>query len=104
MMRQAVPLILCGLLALPALHGLVRHRYLASSTVLVSLGFYAFVIYLLNTPFIGFTKAVMLKVMPWDGLNFLIFVPVLMAAGVLGPILTKQILLSRVPVLDRMTQ
>jgi hypothetical protein len=39
----------------------------------------------------------------WDGANFLIFAPVLFAAGLFGPIAVKVLLLSRHRLLDRMT-
>jgi peptidoglycan/LPS O-acetylase OafA/YrhL len=103
MWNPDVALFVCGTLSMPALHGLVRHRYLASSSMLLTLGAYSFVIYLLNTPFIGLVKGVMLKILPWDGVNFLLYAPVLTLAGTLLPILLKRHLLSRVPALDRMT-
>jgi len=102
--RQTATMLICGVASIPAVHALVRRRPLARSALLLSLAYYTFVIYLLNTPWIGFVKALALKVMPWDGRNFLLFAPLLMLAGVFGPILTKQLILRRVPVLDRMTQ
>jgi fucose 4-O-acetylase-like acetyltransferase len=98
-----IALFVCGALSMPALHGLVRHRYFSSSSVLLTLGVYSFVIYLLNTPFIGLVKGAMLKVLPWDGTNFLLYVPVLTLAGTLLPILLKRYALKRVPALDRIT-
>jgi fucose 4-O-acetylase-like acetyltransferase len=98
-----VALFVCGTLSMPALHGLVRHRYFSSSSLLLTLGIYSMVIYLLNTPFIGLVKGAMLKVLPWDGPNFLLYAPVLTIAGTLLPILVKRYVLSRVPALDRMT-
>jgi fucose 4-O-acetylase-like acetyltransferase len=98
-----VALFVCGTLSMPALHGLVRHRWFATSSLLLTLGVYTMVIYLLNTPFIGLVKGAMLKVLPWDGVNFLLYAPVLTAAGIVLPILLKRYLLVRVPALDRMT-
>jgi peptidoglycan/LPS O-acetylase OafA/YrhL len=92
-----------GLLAMPVLHGLVRNGPLARSSVLLIVGAYSFAIYLLNTIAIGVTKGVLLRFTTWDGANFLWFAAVLMAAGVLGPILAKRLVFHRVPVLDRMT-
>jgi fucose 4-O-acetylase-like acetyltransferase len=97
-------LFFCGILSMPALHGLVRHRYFATSSLLLTLGAYSFVIYLLNTPVIGLVKGAMLKVLPWDGVNFLLYAPVLTVAGALLPILLKRYLLDRVPALRRMTE
>jgi peptidoglycan/LPS O-acetylase OafA/YrhL len=99
-----ISLLVCGIVSMPALHGLVRRSPWSSSRVLLSLGAFSFVIYLLNTPSIGLAKGLMWKVAPWDGLNFLIYAPVLLAAGLLLPIAIKVWLLRRAPVLDRMTQ
>jgi fucose 4-O-acetylase-like acetyltransferase len=98
-----VALFVCGTLSMPALHGLVRQRHFATSSLLLTLGAYSFVIYLLNTPFIGLVKGAMLRVLPWDGVNFLLYAPVLTVAGTLLPILLKRYLLDRVPALRRMT-
>ncbi|MBN9507954.1 MAG: acyltransferase [Alphaproteobacteria bacterium] len=96
-------LLLAGSLALPGVHGLVRHGAFARSTTLAILGRYVFVIYLFNTILIGLTKALLLKAVPWNGTNFLSFAATLMVAGTLGPILLKRTLLARIPMLDRAT-
>jgi len=96
-------LFLCGVISMPALHGLVRLPALSKAQGLLLVGCYSFVIYLLNTPCIGLAKAVLWKLMPWDGLSFLLYAPILMAAGTFGPILIKRHLLRRIPALDRMT-
>jgi hypothetical protein len=96
-------LLIAGLLSLPAIHGFVRHAPFARSETLMQLGRYVFVIYLLNTPFIGITKALLLKLVSWDGSHFLPFAATLLLAGTLGPMLTKRWLLWRIPALDRMT-
>ena len=96
-------LLTAGLFSLPAIHGLVRHGALARSTVLETLGRYVFVIYLLNTPFIGITKAALLEITPWNGERFLPFAAALMLAGTLGPLATKRWLLRRMPTLDHLT-
>ena len=92
-----------GLLSLPAVHGLVRHGVLARSALLATLGRYVFVIYLLNTIFIGVAKALLLKVTPWDDDRFLPFALALLLAGTLAPILVKRLVLRHLPVLDRAT-
>lgn len=94
---------LSSLLALPALHGLVRTHAISTSKGLLWLGHFAFVIYLVNTLFIGLTKAILLKFMAWDGSNFLLFFSVLTAAGLFGPIALKRFVLQRVGFLDRLT-
>jgi peptidoglycan/LPS O-acetylase OafA/YrhL len=96
-------LLVCGVLSMPALHGLIRTPPLCESRGLLTIGTFSFVIYLLNTPCIGLLKGLMLKVMSWDGPNFLLYAPLLMAAGTFGPMLIKRYVLQRVPRLDRMT-
>jgi peptidoglycan/LPS O-acetylase OafA/YrhL len=93
-------LLVAGLLSMPALHGVARTL---RAPVLDTLGRYSFVIYLLNTPFIGVAKAVLLKLTPWDGAHFAPFAAALMLAGTAGPILTKRLLLRRWGPMDRMT-
>src|SRR5690606_17267113 len=83
-------LLLAGVASMPALHGFVRAISRDPGGVLMLLGTYSFVIYLLNTVFIGLTKAVMLRFLDWDGANFLLYVPVLLAAGLLLPLLVKR--------------
>jgi fucose 4-O-acetylase-like acetyltransferase len=100
---QSVRLLAAGLMSMPALHGLVRRAPVARSGHLLALGMFSFVIYLLNTPFIGIAKGLMLKVLPWDGYNFLIFVPLLMAAGLYGPMLMKKFVFRYFATLDKLT-
>jgi fucose 4-O-acetylase-like acetyltransferase len=97
-------LLVCGIVSMPALHGLVRKAPFSSSQLLLTLGAFSFVIYILNTPSIGLAKALMWKVAPWDGANFLLYAPVLLAAGILVPIAIKVWVFRRLPVFDRMTQ
>ena len=54
-------LVLCGLLSLPALHGLIRRPPLSRLSWPVTLGRYAMVIYLFNTLAIGAAKAVLIR-------------------------------------------
>jgi hypothetical protein len=46
----------------------------------------------------------LLKVAPWDGVNFLGFFPILLMSGLAGPVLLKYVLLDRFPVLARLTR
>lgn len=93
----------CGLTAIPALHGLCRLAAVQSSRMLDALGRYSFPIYLLNTIALGVAKGVLLLVMPWDGTNFLIFLPAMLAAGIIGPILVKALIFRQIPYLDKIT-
>ncbi len=99
-----ISLLVCGIVSMPALHGLVRKAPWSNSRLLLTLGAFSFVIYILNTPAIGLAKALMWKVAPWDGVNFLIYAPVLLAAGLLVPIAIKRWVFRRLPAVDRMTQ
>ena len=96
-----IPKFALGLLSIPACHAMIRMRIADSFDVLKALGAYTFPIYLMNTVFIGVTKGVMLKLSTWDGANFLWFAPTLLAAGILGPILAKELVIRRVRFLDR---
>jgi Acyltransferase family len=93
-----------SLVALPALHAIVRRLPLAAARLLDRLAPYAFAIYLLNTVFIGLAKALLMKQLPWDAAWFPIFAVVLPMAGVAGPIAVKAALFRPVPTLDRLTR
>jgi len=95
--------LIAGILSMPALHAWVRRPLLLESAALLRLGIFSFVIYLLNTPCIGLVKGVLLKWMPWDGVNFLVYAPLLMLAGTYGPIAIKHCLLRPLPLIDRIT-
>jgi Acyltransferase family len=97
-------LVLCGLLSLPALHGLIRRPPLSRLSWPVTLGRYAMVIYLFNTLAIGAAKAVLIRAgVPYTAANFPLHLAVAMAAGVVLPLLLKRLVLRRVPALDRLT-
>lgn len=97
--------IVVALLAIPALHGLCRWPRLPKciGDSLKWLGKMTFPIYLMNTICIGAAKAMMLKVVPWDGAYFMLYVPLLALAGLLLPILIKLFFIRRVAWLDRIT-
>ena len=93
----------CGVIALPALHSLARRLPFSRSGMLMLLGGYSFAIYLFNTLFIGLAKGILLKFVPWDGPGFLAHVVVLLAAGLILPVVLKRTVLRRFPALDRLT-
>jgi peptidoglycan/LPS O-acetylase OafA/YrhL len=93
-----------SIVALPALHSIVRQLPDAAIDLLDRLAPYAFAIYLLNTVFIGLAKALLMKQLPWQASWFPLFAVVLMAAGVGGPVLTRLVLFRPVPALDRLTR
>jgi fucose 4-O-acetylase-like acetyltransferase len=94
----------CALSSLAFIHGLTRTNWFDRSDALMWLGKFSFVIYLLNTLTIGLTKGVLLKVAPWDGINFLAFFPILLLSGLIAPVLLKKILLDHVGLLSRLTR
>lgn len=98
-------LLVCGLPSLVALHGLVRR--LESGAIgqgLLFLGRYSMAIYLFNTIFIGLAKAGLLKLgVIWTAGAATLAVPLLLAAGVAGPILFKLLVLRRLKLLDRLS-
>ncbi len=96
-------LLAAGLASLPAVHGLMRTGWSDRAAVLEQLGRYSFVIYLLNTPFIGASKAMLLKLTTWDGSHFIGFAVAMMLAGTLGPIAAKRLVFRRLPWFDRLT-
>lgn len=98
-----VPKVVTGFLSIYALIGILRRMPYEHSKFLVLLGKKCFSIYLMNTICIGFVKAMGLKIMPWDGTNFLIFAPVLFMAGLFLPILIKDFIFSRIAILDKIT-
>jgi fucose 4-O-acetylase-like acetyltransferase len=95
---------ICALSSLAFIHGLMRTTWLDRSDALLWFGKFSFVIYLFNTLTIGLAKGVLLKIAPWDGVNFLGFFPILLMSGLIGPVLLKKILLDRFPVLGRLTR
>lgn len=88
--------------AILGIHGIIKSKT-DESSILLKISKYTFPIYLFNVPLIGLTKAVMLKFMSWDGINFLIFLPVLFIAGLYGSVLLRKIFLEKIPVLNKLT-
>ena len=95
-----VPKFILGLLSIPACHAMVRMNSADFWGVFKTLGKYTFPIYLMNTAFIGLSKGVMLRFASWDGANFFWFAPILLLAGVVGPILVKRWIIARSRVLN----
>lgn len=65
--------------------------------LLAALGRASLAIYLMNTIAIGVTKALMLKLLPWDGVNFLLYFPLLAIAGIAAPLLARNLVSSYFP-------
>lgn len=97
-------MLVCGLLALPALHGLARVPPVARLGWPLWFGRYSMVIYLFNTIAIGVAKAVLVALgVGWTAAGFWLHAPVLLAAGLLLPVAFKHLVLARLPALDRLS-
>jgi len=92
-----------GLLAIPALHALVRLPVSASFGILQTLGLYSFPIYLMNTISMGVVKAFVLKLAPLESDNFTWIAVLLLLAGLIIPIFMKRVVFARMPVMDKIT-
>jgi fucose 4-O-acetylase-like acetyltransferase len=92
-----------SLVALPALHALMRGLPTRAETMLDALAPYGFAIYLLNTICIGLAKGVLMLGLPWTAGDFPLYAAVLTIAGIVGPVLTKRLLIRPLPLLNRLT-
>ena len=61
------------------------------------LGRASLAIYLMNTIAIGLTKGLMLKLLPWHGINFLLYFPLLTLAGVALPMVAAKLTARHFP-------
>lgn len=93
-------LLICGIAAIPALHGLVQSPLFARERVLLTLGGSAFTIYLLNTIVIGLVKAGYLKLAPFHGGAATFALALFFVAGTIVPMLVGR-LAERVPAVRR---
>lgn len=90
-----VRLLPCGLLSIPALHGLMQTRAMARDSVLLALGRQAFPIYLLNTIVIGLAKAGYMKFAPFAGGYAPFAMALFFVLGVLVPMAVQALLARR---------
>ncbi len=100
LLDKKMGILIVGSLSIPAMHGLclIILEYSQNLTKLfVYLGSLAFSIYLFNNITIGLTKGVLFKFMSWDYGAFFIVAPLLILAGIIGPILIEKIFLNRIP-------
>lgn len=81
------PLLVTGMISIPALHALIRKNPLARSNLLLTLGTFVFTIYLMNTIFLGSIRGLILHFVSLDYWHFLIIFPILIIAGLAGPVL-----------------
>ncbi len=92
-----LPKWLVGVASVPAVLAWMQSLPAAPQRWLAVLGRASLAIYLMNTIAIGLTKGVMLKLLPWDGVNFLLYFPLLTAAGIAAPILVLQLVTRYCP-------
>lgn len=64
---------------------------------------YTYTIYLMNTIFIGLTKALMLSFLTWGGIHFIIMFPFLLLSGLMMPILFHKFIL-KYTILNKITK
>lgn len=95
--------LLAGLLSLPALHWVARWLAERGNRFFEVLGEYTYSIYLFNTLSIGVVKGVIFHFTHWHGWHFYVIMPVLLAAGLIIPIVLRKLVLSRLPYVDKMT-
>lgn len=95
--------LIIGCLSIPALHALVRTSPINNSKSLLAWGLVSYAIYLMNTIAIGLAKGVLLSFMNWDGAGFLFVAPVLLIAGLYGPIVAKRYIFQYIKPLDKIT-
>lgn len=100
---EPLPKILVGTLSVPAIHYAVRYGPLSSSLLLATLGRYVFPIYLFSMMFVGVVKGLIFSFCNLGYDEFWLVAPVLLAVGVIGPVLLKKYVLTRYPRLDRWT-
>jgi fucose 4-O-acetylase-like acetyltransferase len=94
-----VPKLLFGVVAIPALHALVRFPVSQRIRLLAWVGQYAFPIYLLNSLVIGGLFSVLQASWSLEGRHFLVAAPVLFASGLLMPVVLYELFIRRVPIL-----
>lgn len=86
-----------SIFSIPAVYCVVNFLMVGKKieNYLLILAEYTFSIYLFNTIFIGLAKGIMFKFISWDGLNLLIFIPILLFAGIVFSIWLQKYILSK---------
>jgi hypothetical protein len=95
-----------GMLSLPALVGLAVwiDRWPALRDLMQFFGRNTLTIYLMNSLAMGLVRAIVLRVWSWDGWHFFVVAPVLLAVGLLLPVLVQRVVFSRWKWADRITR
>jgi fucose 4-O-acetylase-like acetyltransferase len=87
MLGNSYAMLVCGLAAIAALHGLFLQDFWAKDRFFLMLGNYSLTIYLLNTIAIGVFKLFYLSRFSYTGDNFYLFFPAIVLFGLFTPIL-----------------
>lgn len=80
-------LVICGLLSIPALHGLMSRACLAQDRFWLFWGRHSLAIYILNTMTIGAAKLVLAQLVPLAPGSFVLWLVVLFVSGAVLPVL-----------------
>ena len=83
-------LLICGLPAIPAIHGLFLQEFLKNDKIFLTLGKYSMAIYLLNTIILGISGIALCLYLPDLANNFLFFIIILFFAGIFGPMIIRR--------------
>ena len=86
----SIPKWLIGACSVPAVIGLMQRVPSVLQLFFGWLGQNSLSIYLLNGIAMGVTKGFLFKFLPWDGVNFLFYFPLLVLAGVAIPLMIKR--------------
>ncbi len=92
--------LITGSLCIPVLHQICIYALKYKGKVMdafLFMGRRSYSIYLFNTICIGVTKGVIFLIMDWHGTHFYVVGPVLVASGVLGPLIGEWLVLIRIP-------
>lgn len=92
-----LPKIVMGIIAVPALHGIVRHFLKNKKGWLNIIGEYSFSIYLMNTLVIGSLKAIGFKFLGWSYSSFALPALIMIISAIVIPILLKKYLINHLP-------
>lgn len=92
---EVVTKFIVGTCSIPALHSLARTKLFLNSSQLALYSKNTYAIYLMNTLAIGVTKAALIFFIPWGGWGFVLMAPILLVAGLYGPIIAKTQIFAR---------
>ena len=92
MLGNEFAILVCGLASLPAIHGLFAQKFWKNDRLFLFLGRNSMAIYLINTIAIGLAKIGYLRVLPYQGDWFLLYLAITFSAGLFVPIIVRYVL------------